>query len=245
MSGLRIEDGPRIREVVLDRPKVNALDAPTLRALAACFDEASRSERVDALLLRAEGRCFSAGLDLRVVIELDERGMSDFLDALDACFIALLRCSCPVAAAVEGHAIAGGLLLALGADFCALAPGNYKLGLTELQVGIPFPRPAFEIARLALPPRGLRRIAYEANLYGVEEAFELGVGDRITAQPVEAARAWLQERIERPLPTFTIAKREIREEAWGRLERTASERAELLNALFSPPVRAALKAAAR
>ena len=59
----------------------------------------------------------------------------------------------PIAAAVEGHAIAGGLVLALAADFVALQTGGYKLGLTELQVGVPFPDSALQVVIDAIPAR--------------------------------------------------------------------------------------------
>lgn len=241
---LNVEDG--IADIVLDRPKVNALNQALLEELGAAFAQVSQDAQIRGALLRSEGRAFSAGLDLKEVAAFERENMQDFLALFDRGVNPVFSCPKPLAVAVQGHAIAGGLVLALCADFLALGEGDYKLGLTELLVGVPFPREAFEVVRSALPPRALRRLVYMADLLGPKEAFELGVGDALVPDPLGVARMWLAAVCSRPLTTFAIAKRQIREEAWSRISGAPkSERDELLDALFSAEVRGALGGALR
>ncbi len=232
-----------LREVRLDRPKVNALDPATLHALAAAVEAATADDGVRGVLFLGAGRCFSAGLDLNLLVGCDAAGVDALLVALDRALEAIFRCPKPVAVAVEGHAIAGGMVLALAADHLVLGTGDYRLGLTELKVGVPFPRTAFEIVHTALPPRGARRFVYEAGLLPPQHAYGLGAGDALDGEPVAAARAWLQTVTARPAVTFAWAKRQLREAAWDRIDaRRDVERPAVAEALLSPPVRAALEA---
>src|SRR5690606_14460563 len=137
---------------VLDRPKVNAMSPGLLRDLAAAFDEVA-DPAIAGVLLRGEGKALSAGLDLKEVAALDEGSIDGFLDLLDRAFLAAFRYPRPLAVAVTGHAIAGGLVLALCADHVAIERGEHKLGLTELAVGVPLPPVAYEIVRAGLPLR--------------------------------------------------------------------------------------------
>ena len=198
-------------------------------------------DSIRGILLNATGACFSAGLDLKSVAGMDRVALVDFIASFDVSVKAVFACPKPVAAAVEGHAIAGGLVLAATADFCALGTGDYKLGLTELAVGIPFPPLAYEILRDALPHRAMRRLVYEANLCSPEEAFALGLGDELTANPGQAAMTWLRQLAPRPAQTFAHAKRMKRAMAWERLSRVdAAEREAMIDTMLSPEVAEAL-----
>jgi len=232
MEHVRVEVSNGIAEVVMNRPKVNALDAQLLEELTQGMREVASDDEVRGALLRGEGRCFSAGLDLDVIGSLEGDRLGDFIDRLDE---ALTACFCfpkPLAIPLSGHAIAGGLVIAFTADHLALGRGDLKLGLSELAVGVPFPRTAFEIVRLALPPRGLRRIVYEARSFSPEEAFDLGCGDVLVDDPDAAARAWLDEVIGRSADTFSFVKAQIRKDAWERIARQShAERRALLETI--------------
>jgi enoyl-CoA hydratase len=152
---------------------------------------------------------------------------------MDRAFESAFRFTKPFAVAVEGHAIAGGLVISMCADFIALGSGDYQVGLTELAVGIPFPRIAWEIVRLGVSPRALRKLVNEAGTHSPEEVFELGVGDVVTDDPVGAARSWLALTTSRPLKTFQFVKALRREEAWRRIDDyRVRERATLLETLL-------------
>jgi enoyl-CoA hydratase len=234
MKFLKFESHDGIVEMVVDRPPVNALGSELLAELIEACKQLEHDDSVHGVLVRGEGRCLSAGLDLAEVASLERDQVASFLARVDGAFGCWLRFDKPLAVAVDGHAIAGGMLIALVGDFIALGRGNHKLGLTELQVGVPFPRVAFEIARLALPPRALRVLVYGAGTLPVADAFELGVGDVLCDDARAAARQWLETIVSRPLGTFRFVKREHRGEAIARVAQApAGEREELLDKLMA------------
>jgi enoyl-CoA hydratase len=217
MEFLRIERPSTTAELVLARPPVNALHSGLLREIADAVAALDGDDSVRGVLLRGEGKCLSAGLDLAEVASLDERGALEFFATFDSAFNALFGIGKPLAVAVDGHAIAGGLILALCGDFVAIGRGPHKLGLTELTVGVPFPRSALEIARAALPQRALRVLVNGAVALPAAEAFELGVGDVLCDDARANARTWLESVASRPLEAFRFVKRMMREPALQRI----------------------------
>src|SRR5262249_54709937 len=115
---ISVEDG--VADIVLDRPKVNALNRALLEELGSAFERVTKDSEIRGALLRSEGRSFSAGLDLKEVAGFERENMEDFLKLFDRGVNPVFSCPKPLAVAVQGHAIAGGLVLALCADFLAL-----------------------------------------------------------------------------------------------------------------------------
>jgi enoyl-CoA hydratase len=227
-----IADG--IADVLLSRPKVNAMSQALLRETRAAFERLAEDTSVKAALVRAEGNAFSAGLDLREVTSLDEPGLASFLDDFDAAFRAAFRFPKPLAAAVQGHAVAGGLVLAMCADFIAFGAGDFKVGLTELAVGVPFPRVALEIVRHATPKRAFRTLVFEAGTWSPSEVFAMGIGDVLGTDPAAEARRWLVAACSRPAETFRIVKAGHRRDAWATIAaEPVTERQALLSAMLA------------
>lgn len=235
---IRLE-GKGIATLYLDRPKVNALNGAMLTQLGECAAQIENDDAIHGVLIRSTGRCFSAGLDLAELLEADRATVDAFLKTFAVAFNGFFNCSKPIAAAVEGHAIAGGLVLALAADFVALQTGSYKLGLTELQVGVPFPDSALQVVLDAIPPRAARRLIYGAGLHTPVEAFEMGVGDVLVDAALPAAERWLQTVCGRPLQTFRETKLRMRRGAAQRIATGPGDDA-VVDALLSPSVRAAI-----
>lgn len=237
--GLR--DG--IAKVVLQGGRGNALGEAFCGVLLDALERARADSSIRGLLLTGRDRFFSAGRDLR---EADERGpVRPDGNAFEAALRAAFDFPKPIVAAVNGHAIAGGLVLALTADHSVLAEGNYKLGLTELDIGLPFPRVAFEIMRTALPPQALAHLAYGADLLAPAEAFQVGVGQALVpaSELEERALAWLRPVAARPLPPFAICKRWLRADAMQRIDtQSAAERRMLADASATEETKARLAA---
>lgn len=243
MSGVKLDVTGGLAELVLDRPKVNALGRETNAALGEAFARATTDDSIRGVLVRAEGRCFSAGLDLREVGSLDRSGMRSFFGAFEHAFATAFRCPKPVAVAVQGHAIAGGLILAFAGDYVAWGTGDYTMALTELDIGVPFPRTALEMVRCATTPRVMRQLVYECKRVGPAEAFEIGLGDALVSDPVADARAWVERAVARPALAYRISKSHLRGPSWDRMDaQPAEEEARLLDGLFSEETRQAMVA---
>ncbi len=231
---MSIEIAEGVAELRLDRPKVNAMNTALLGELSDAWTALEADDNVRGVLVTGQGKCLSAGLDLRQLTSLDRAGTRDFLVTLDGAFGGAFRFNKPLAVAVEGHAIAGGMVLALCADHLVLGTADMKLGLTELAVGVPFPRTALEIVRHALGPRAYRELVFGADTCSAQRAFELGIGDRLTDQPVATARHWLAVVTARPGATFQIVKQRTRQPAWQAIDDApAAEREAVIEAILA------------
>ena len=208
---LRIEHGP-----------VNALDAELLEALADALDDVE--ERARAVVLTGTGSAFSAGADLIRLLDEGSRYIEAARPHATRAFERMFTISRPVVAAINGHAIAGGCVIALACDHRITASGEHRLGLAELKVGVPFPAWALEIVRYAVSPPHLQRLIYSGRLVTPEEALGVGLVDEVVApdQLMERARTVARRLASIPGRTFQLTKRSLREPFAERARRSGS-----------------------
>jgi enoyl-CoA hydratase len=208
-----------IAVVTLAHPPVNALDAPLLEELAGLFEGLAAEPAVRAAVITGQGSAFSAGLDLKRVPELDWLGQRRLVDALNECFGTLYAWPKPLVAAVNGHAIAGGMVLALCADWRVVADVPLQASLAEVKVGVTYPVAPLEIARRELAPTSARRMILLAETLDAREAHALRVFDEQAPPALLIAHALVRARCcaELPPKAFATTKRELRAEALARI----------------------------
>ena len=154
MSVLEVEDREGgVRLVILNRPKVNALDMELLTAISEVFREAGNRPEVRALVMTGKGTSFSGGLDFNAMMKATMGGpdsANHYSQVVRQTFMDIWTCPRPTVSAVNGSAIAGGYLIAVGCDFRFVAevPGEY--GLNEVAWGAGFPPIAVEIGRYVM-----------------------------------------------------------------------------------------------
>jgi enoyl-CoA hydratase len=225
---IQIEESGDVVIVRIDRPPANALDLDLL-AEGAAVREQLAAEEPDAVVLVGRERFFSAGMDLKAVPALSPEEQRSAVDGINRLFAGWYSFPRPVVAAVNGHAIAGGLILALCADYrvCVDASGDAKLGLTELRAGIPYPAAAIAVVRAELTAGAARRLALGASLVGPAEALELGAVDElrpvdeVLPRAVEVASAMAAL----PHDTYGVVKRQMRGPVIEALDRVLSSEA--------------------
>jgi enoyl-CoA hydratase/carnithine racemase len=177
-------------EVVLQGEGKNALSLSLMASVA----EAVRAADGAPLLLRGDGDAFSAGLHLAELYALEAPQVRGFLESLTEVVDLLFRYPGPTVAAVNGHAIAGGLVLALACDArIGPAGGRARIGLNEVQLGLRFPPRILDIVRYRIPPQHQERVLLEGPLVGPEEALSLGLLDGLADDPVAAGRERLEQ----------------------------------------------------
>ncbi len=146
-----------IAEIVVDHPPVNALPIAAWRAIAACLDGAGRDPDTRAVILRAEGRGFNAGVDIKELHGADDHGpLVEVNRACAEAFAAVYACPVPVIAAVHGFCLGGGVGLVGVADIL-IASTDATFGLPEVERGAL--GAATHLARL-VPPGKLRAMLY-------------------------------------------------------------------------------------
>jgi enoyl-CoA hydratase len=170
---LDLQAGDGVTTIRFDHPPVNALDLE----IADAAIEALRG--IDGpIVITGAGNCFSAGVDLRAVVEDGAEYTDRFLTSAIDAFFAVFDHPAPVVAAINGHAIAGGCVIAMAADVRCMSGG--LIGLSELVVGVPFPVVALEICRYAMGPSATRAVLQGESI-DAQAAFARGWIDEIVA----------------------------------------------------------------
>ncbi|HEV3380258.1 MAG TPA: enoyl-CoA hydratase/isomerase family protein [Trebonia sp.] len=215
------EDAGDVAVVRLAHGPVNAMDLELCEALTAECRSLATS-RARAVVLTGRGPCFSAGADLHRYLDGGLAYTEKFFPALSEVFEALFTVGKPVVAAVNGHAIAGGCILAAAADVALMADGKGRIGVPELAVGVGFPRIALEILAYKVGEATARKLVLSAGTYGPSKAAGWGLVDHVFGadvlldEAVNAARA-LAEGI--PADAFAFAKAQLQRDV---LTRTAN-----------------------
>jgi len=204
--------------LTLAHGKPNAFDVELADALVARLEEC-RDWSTNAVVVTGAGSIFSAGVDLRRVVEGGAEYLQAFLPAVGRAFEALFSFEKPVVAAVNGHAIAGGCIIACAADRRLMARGVGRIGVPELIVGVPFPTVAIEIMRFAVPPESLQSLLYEGATFTPEDALGHGLVDAVVDADalLDEAVAAAEMLASRPPAAFAMTKQQLREPALNRI----------------------------
>jgi enoyl-CoA hydratase len=207
---IQVDDWDGVAVVRLAHGKVNALDLELLHGITATFAELDRND-APAVVFTGSGRAFSAGVDLWRIIDGGANYVRKFLPALDAAFSAVFTIGKPTVAAINGHAIAGGAILAAACDQRVMSGG--LIGVTELLVGVPFPTSALDILGHALGERAARRAVLTGATLTPREALAADHIDEIG--PLETAVARAKTLAEIPPDTFRVTKAQLHAGAQG------------------------------
>lgn len=215
--------------------KANALDVELLEALVSELGGITADVR--ALVLTGSGSIFSAGVDLFRLTREGPEYVHRFLPLLSEFLQALFTLPIPVVAAVNGHAIAGGCLIALASDLRVMADGGGKIGVPELLVGVPFPVAALEIVRYAFPKERLQSLILTGRTMSARDALGMGLVDEVIAadEVMTRAQELARQLAQIPAPAYALTKRSLRAETVERIEKTANLHDPVVTEIWSAP----------
>ena len=212
--------------VTLDKPPANAIDEALLRDLTTVVRDAAADSAIRSLVLTGAGRFFCSGFDFAVP-RRDDVVAVDLYELYRDCHIELFTFPKPTIALVNGHAVAGGLVLVLSCDVRIGRRTADRIGFTEVVVGASFPRVAFEIVRLRLTNLALGELLLGARVYEAADGLRLGVFDELAA-PEDLERV-VMERAARlgayPREAYAFTKGQIIEDAAARIRAETPEEA--------------------
>ena len=200
-----------MKTILLSGPGKNSLSTALMTRMLAEI----RDAKSEPLFLTGEGDAFSAGLNLKEIVEHDAPGMAKFLGTLEELVEALFEHPAPTVAWVNGHAIAGGCVMTLCCDvrfMTARTNPRPLIGLNEVALGLRFPPLTFEMTRRRVSAQLLERVILEAALYDAPTAQRLGLIDEIGEEG--DARAMLEKLAKHPREIYAETKRAMR----GKLE---------------------------
>jgi len=202
---IRCEDCDGIRIARMEHGKANALDVEFVTALNDFLDAAKR-DPVNAVVLAGAGTIFSAGVDLHRLLDGGEAYLRAFVPLLDLAFEKCLRLPKPLVAAINGHAIAGGGVLACVSDYRVFPSERAKIGVPEMIVGVPFPPLALEAVRATVAAPDLRRVVLLGELLSGDEALRSGLVDEVVEQSLVEVRATEVAKRLAEIPAATFAQ---------------------------------------
>jgi enoyl-CoA hydratase len=218
---LNEEDGVAV--LTVDRPPANAMDVALLRDVVEAIEQVS-GDRPRALVLAGRDGFFSAGADLKAVPGYGPEDQREMVQSINSMALGAYELPFPVVGAITGHAIAGGLVLALCTDIrIASSAGRY--GLTEVKVGVPYPQAAIGVVAAELPPHAARVLALGNELIDAAECRRLGVFDEVVDphEVVSRARELATGLAAFPADVYARTKRDLRGAATARLRAAAAE----------------------
>jgi len=217
----RREDG--VATVAADRPPANAMDVALLDELVAALDGVA-ADPPAAVVLAGRPGFFSAGADLKAVPSYGPDEQRAMVDGINAMALGVYGLPCPVVGAITGHAIAGGMVLAICTDL-RVAASEGKYGLTEVRVGVPYPQAAIGVVEAELPAQARRLFAFGNALHDAQTCLRLGVFDEIVepAEVLPRARELARELAAMPGEVYARTKRDLRGATIERLRAAAAD----------------------
>jgi len=169
---MRVERRGAVALLRLENGKANAMGPSFVERLEGLLGQLGDAR---AAVITGQGSAFSAGLELPALVDLDRATMRGFIDRFEAVMLRLFELPIPLVAAVNGHAVAGGCVLALQADVRIGADREARIGLNETQLGIGLPAVVMETLRGQVPGPSLAAIALEGRLFSPREALQMGL----------------------------------------------------------------------
>ena len=218
-----IEHGA-VRELRINRPPANALSPEVIVELRKNI-QACAANGAGAIVLSGVPGMFSAGLDVPLLLTIDRPAMNEVWRDFYALLGSLACSPIPIAAAITGHAPAGGTVLPLFCDFRCMAEGNWKMGFTEVQVGLPLPPVICAALKRQLGARQAERLAAGGVLLSPAEALSIGLIDKVMAadKTVTGAVEWCENMLKLPAKAMGETRAKARADMVALFENLDSE----------------------
>jgi enoyl-CoA hydratase/carnithine racemase len=180
MHSVHTEYRDQVAIVALDREITNALDLQLIEQLAEALRDLERDPNAHAIVLTSSNeKFFSIGFDIPHLFGLTKEEFRRFYQAFNRISLQLYTFPKPTVAAITGHAIAGGCILALCCDYRLIAEGRKLMGLNEVKLGVPVPYPADCILRSLVGVRYAREIVDVGEFYQPTELLQMGLVDQV------------------------------------------------------------------
>lgn len=243
MDFIKINTEQRITNLFLDRGKSNAFHAEMLAEMKTAVEAADADASVEGLILHGKEGFFSAGLDLITLYDYDERQIREFWGLFMSFVQSLATFRKPAVAAINGHAPAGGCVLALCCDARIMAEGNFIIGLNEVPVGIVVPDSIFNLYSFWIGKANAYRYLLQGKLLNPQEALSVGLVDEVVPAPRirTAAERHLGMYTQFERNTWWQSKVNLRRELATRMEASRQESVEMvLKQWWAPSTRAIL-----
>ncbi|XP_075978497.1 enoyl-CoA delta isomerase 1, mitochondrial-like [Anticarsia gemmatalis] len=237
-------DNEGIATVTMQRPPVNSLNLDLLQDLSKSLDEVAKNKCKGMILTSSSPTVFSAGLDIMEMYKPDIKRAETFWTTLQEVWIKLFGSNFVSAAAINGHAPAGGCLLSMSCEYRVMVGGKFTIGLNETALGIVAPKWFMDTMTNTIPQREAEFALTTARMFSVDEALKVGLIDETAsdkADSVDKCKKFIKKFDRIPPLARAITKQKIRQGplAWMNKNRAADTQ-EFLAFLQNPKVQQSL-----
>ena len=243
----RFEDNIII--ATFENGKMNTITDETLKKLQELVKKANEDDSIKGIILTGAGRTFSAGFDLSMFLGFkDLKEIITFFEFGEEALIDLFMCKKPIVSAINGAAVAGGLITAMATDYRILKNHpKIMLGMSEIKIGLGLSIAQTEIMRWGFDSnKKLCDVMYNGRMFGVDEAKNLGIADELIENDedlIPRAKEVITSWIDNPGRAFIPLKQSIRQPYADRMRQRLKDEnwQDAFNCFFDPGTRKALE----
>ncbi len=236
---LRHEEEKGVHRLVM-KHGANALDRPFMEALRSEIRRLADNGGPALTIASSHPSLFCPGWNLKLLGDAPRSEVGEFLAAFNALVLEIFSYPGPTAAEISGHAVAGGCQLAIACDLRVMVAGRPRLGLSELNLGVPVPGHSLRMLRSRLSSPAVDDLVFRGEGCTAERARQLGLVHRV-AQPGEMMAATVSEMTRlagRPRTAFIQTKQMLLSAVWAAMrEPRPAEDDAFLDCWFEPETR--------
>jgi len=189
MNLINVSKKNGITTVTMSRGKVNAINEAFVDELGAVFSELAADADTKAVILTGDGKFFSFGFDIPELLNYSKNDFARYLKKFCATYTQMFLFPKPVIGALNGHATAGGCILALTCDFRIMVTGNAKIALNELNIGAAIFAGCVGMLKSTVGVRNAEKVLLTGAMYTAEDARRIGLVDSVTSEETLMAEA--------------------------------------------------------
>jgi len=182
MSFVQLSKENGIATVMLNRGKVNALNEPFVEEIHRCYRDLANDGNVYSIIFTGQGKFFSFGFDVPEFLDYPKEDFIRYLNKFTSLYSYLFLFPKPIIAALNGHTIAGGCMLATACDYRIMISGKAKISLNEITFGVPVFAGSVDMLKYCVGQRNAESILYSGMMYSAEESMKLGLLDQISTE---------------------------------------------------------------
>ena len=180
-----------VASVTLNRPPVNSLDVAFTEELTRALKKIEKSGEVDALILKSKNpNIFSSGLDLHDLFAQPRSHLELFWQHVQDLWLQLYSSRLPTIAAINGHCLAGGTILATACDYRVAVEGSYGIGVTAAKIGVVAPPWFLKMLTYVMGQRNTELALQQGHVFTPSEAMGLGLVDRVCPKDTMDEECW-------------------------------------------------------
>jgi Delta3-Delta2-enoyl-CoA isomerase len=180
MDVARLSTNGNIAQVLLKRGKVNAINEQLVDEIAGCLSRAAADPEIRAVILTGEGSFFSFGFDIPEFLGYSRESFSSFLKRFTSLYAYMFTYPKPLVAALNGHAVAGGCMIALACDYRIMVSGKARISLNEITFGSTVFAGSVEMLQFVIGAKNAQAVLHDGAMYSAETASQLGMIDQIS-----------------------------------------------------------------